>query len=576
MNVRHVILALLASTSLACNLSDPNAPLDSRPVQGQPCAEAGQTFGNLECDGETWQSDGPRPTEEMGTPAKDMGMDADDMSAPGSDMDAPIDEEMCTLQSDDDLCVQASATCGELQITDACGTERTIASCGECATDESCVTNACACDAVVCDQISCGVTSNTCGNETTCGCGDGSICDAGVCAAQLTITPPDPTLTHGSFGLAVSLRGNFLAVGAPEFDEDMARSRSRGAVFLYRHDPTTLEWSLVTRIDSPDACNNCRFGAALDFDATQDMLVIGEPGDAKVHIYTVDAQAGMLALTNTLESPDPVTFEPDRFGAAVASHDPYLAIGAPDSSGSGFIRQLGKAFLYRRQGQEWNQVDLPGNYSLRADHTHLGWAIDLDGDRLLVGAPGSHNPNQKGRAYLLERNGQSWELAENGEFNPNESGAQDLFGNAVALGTSELFVGMADANITGPSDDGAVFRYYGDMLEYELLDNTFHMPQENDSWGYSLATYGDWLVAGIAGVDVPLDNTPTRGMRSGVAIYRKGTDASWVGQRLFVPENNAELHAGKSVAISESFIAIGAPGRDDDASNDRVFLLTHP
>ena len=108
MNVRHVILALLASTSLACNLSDPNAPLDSRPVQGQPCAEAGQTFGNLECDGETWQSDGPHPTEEMGTPAKDMGMDADDMSAPGSDMDAPIDEEMCTLQSDDDLCVQAS------------------------------------------------------------------------------------------------------------------------------------------------------------------------------------------------------------------------------------------------------------------------------------------------------------------------------------------------------------------------------------------------------------------------------------------------------------------------------------
>ena len=47
MNVRLPLIALLACTSLACNLSDPNAPLGERPVQGQSCSEVGDTFGNL-------------------------------------------------------------------------------------------------------------------------------------------------------------------------------------------------------------------------------------------------------------------------------------------------------------------------------------------------------------------------------------------------------------------------------------------------------------------------------------------------------------------------------------------------
>jgi hypothetical protein len=577
MNVRLPLIALLACTSLACNLSDPNAPLGERPVQGQSCSEVGDTFGNLECDGETWQSNNVTSVEDMETPTQDMGMTATDMmTTPPVDMSTPT-QDMCAPQSDEDLCALAAATCGELQTTDACGEARTVPSCGDCAADESCVANSCTCDAVMCDQVSCGVTSNACGNEVTCGCDAENICDAGTCTPYLTLTPPDPALTHNSFGFALALRGNYLAVGAPGYDMDMTKSRSRGAVFLYRRDPITLEWTLASTLEPPNACNNCRFGAALDFDDNQNMLVVGEPGDSKVHIYTVNTQTNTLELDITLESPDPFDFTPDKFGFSVSSSDPYLAVGAPDSRGMfSLVQEVGAVYLFRRQGQDWNEVQLPENYHVRSEHMHLGWSIDLSDDRLLIGSPGSQNPNQKGRAYLLERNGQDWALANNGTFNPQESNRGDLFGNAVALGALELFVGMADANLTGPSDDGAVFRYHGDTLEEELFDNTFHMPQENDSWGYAIATRGDVLVVGIPGVDVPLDPTPTRGPRSGAVIYQKGMDGQWVGVRLFVPMNAAEVHAGTSLAISEDFIAVGASGRQDDALQDRVFVLTSP
>ena len=45
-----------------------------------------------------------------------------------------VEVEACVPESDDDLCIRLSATCGELTAPDNCGDERTVASCGTCAT----------------------------------------------------------------------------------------------------------------------------------------------------------------------------------------------------------------------------------------------------------------------------------------------------------------------------------------------------------------------------------------------------------------------------------------------------------
>ncbi|AWV88442.1 RCC1 domain-containing protein [Bradymonas sediminis] len=90
----------------------------------------------------------------------------------------------CAPQTDDELCAENSAVCGELVVTDRCNIERTVASCGECAGVESCgelAANQCGCepqtDAELCAENSavCGelVVTDRCGVErTVSSCGD--------------------------------------------------------------------------------------------------------------------------------------------------------------------------------------------------------------------------------------------------------------------------------------------------------------------------------------------------------------------------------------------------------------------
>ena len=77
--------------------------------------------------------------------------------------------DCCTPKSNAQLCSEAGRVCGSLTVTDNCGVQRTISSCGSCDPGENCNNaGACVCPQPSCSGVACGSVTNACGNTASC------------------------------------------------------------------------------------------------------------------------------------------------------------------------------------------------------------------------------------------------------------------------------------------------------------------------------------------------------------------------------------------------------------------------
>ncbi len=137
------------------------------------------------------------------------------------------------------------------------------------------------------------------------------------------------------------------------------------------------------------------------------------------------------------------------FGQSVALAGDLLAIGAPRDM-SGTIR-TGAVHLYERLAGVWSPrgrlVPAGGSSGER-----FGWSVDLDRERLAVGAPLFFSSAQK--AYVFERTAAGWQQS---AVTPALS-VTALFGAALALRGDTLLVG--DPSATG-GDRAWIFEHDG-------------------------------------------------------------------------------------------------------------------
>ncbi|TXC69400.1 hypothetical protein FRC91_17545 [Bradymonadales bacterium TMQ1] len=140
-------------------------------------------------------SDGP---DTRTIPPNDNRPDVEDTGDTGDVGPDVEDPDACEAESDDALCSDNGAECGELTVVDSCGTERTV-NCGDeasvCAPEETCggagEDNLCGCtpdrsDEELCSDngAECGELTvvDSCGTERTVNCGD----EASVCSESET------------------------------------------------------------------------------------------------------------------------------------------------------------------------------------------------------------------------------------------------------------------------------------------------------------------------------------------------------------------------------------------------------
>ena len=208
-----------------------------------------------------------------------------------------------------------------------------------------------------------------------------------------------------------------------------------------------------------------RFGEAVDLEG--DRAVVGawnvgyqgQPTSANGNgaVYVFAFVDGSWTLEATLSVPG----NGIRFGRSVDLDGDRLLVGAPRARQGVF--QTGAAYLYRRGASGWRleATLLPGDI---IDTAGFGESVALDGGRALLTMPNVSIPNSpgwSGYVYAFEQTGTTW--AQTQRLRPSSA---ESFARSVALDGDRALVG----NLSGTGPDGAyAYAYVGGMWQQEQL-----------------------------------------------------------------------------------------------------------
>jgi hypothetical protein len=324
--------------------------------------------------------------------------------------------------------------------------------------------------------------------------------DGAVISPPLTLTPGVVPPNVGDYGNAVAIEGDTIVVGAP--DEETPDTPGLAFVFVR----TSSGWVEQATLSVPGLSAGATFGFAVALSG--DTVVVGAPRAASgspqqngtAHVFVREAGAWSLQ-----ESLKPVGSDPkDRFGYAVDVQGDQLIVGAPTSEGEFLELPVGRVFIYGRSGSTW---DLDDSFDLPMSFTEAQWfgaSVSLDDPFAVVGGPrlGTSSLGSP-TVRLYERNGNDW--TDRGEVLPQGVNGSSRYGQSVSLEGSLLVVGAPeDAQLGTRAGAVYVFERYGSgwtVLDKLLAENG----QAYDTFGRTLALSGHRLAVGVPGDDAQGD-----------------------------------------------------------------------
>jgi hypothetical protein len=244
----------------------------------------------------------------------------------------------------------------------------------------------------------------------------------------------------------------------------------------------------------------------------------------------------------------------DNFGAALALSGEILAAGAPGVDLQG-ARNTGAVFIFQGAGHDWREItrltpDQPQELS------GFGSAVVLDGNTLAVGARFEYNPdsgNGSGTVYIYTQNGNEWALQD--RLVAPDGQPFDLFGYSLALKGDTLAVGARAANTPdGRRDSGAVYLYQRSQGNWLL--QTRLLPADagaNDHFGEALALGENELFASAPEHDAP------QASNSGIVyVYRRQGQVWTESDRLRSESVRPGAHFGARLSLGGDLLSVVA------------------
>jgi hypothetical protein len=286
------------------------------------------------------------------------------------------------------------------------------------------------------------------------------------------------------FGAAVAVEGDLVAIGAP------GKMQGRGAVFLYRRVGNGW-WNYEGTLTAFDAPLGAAFGSALAIE--NEMIVVGAPGTVNGlgsgAVYLFSRESGMWLQEQKLES-DTLT-DGDMLGSSIAIHEGSIVTGAPGYDAGGMTNS-GLVIIFEESAGTWTE-SLSISATNPSPFASFGFSIDVDQDRLLVGAPGENV--ETGAAYLHTRLANMWiDQVKMEPLVPEEGG---LFGADVGLDVKTLVISAPAAG----SDQGQVviYRQQGaDWIREEPMTQIVDR-QPGEQFGSSITCQLPFLLVGSSG-----------------------------------------------------------------------------
>jgi len=182
---------------------------------------------------------------------------------------------------------------------------------------------------------------------------------------------------YDTFGLSVSVSGDFVAVASPN-DDDVASGT--GSVYVYRRSGGS--WSLDDKLTASDAVMNDHFGRSVSLVGSD--LLVGTDGDDDMgadagSVYHFERVDSNWTEQQELYASDAAAG--DNFGRSVSLSDGRVVVGAygQDEAAS----NAGAAYVFRRPGGWLEDVKLTAPDA--ADEDRLGDVVAASGDYALLG-----------------------------------------------------------------------------------------------------------------------------------------------------------------------------------------------
>ncbi|MGH9937809.1 MAG: FG-GAP repeat protein, partial [Blastocatellia bacterium] len=362
-----------------------------------------------------------------------------------------------------------------------------------------------------------------------------------------------------AFGGAVALSGNTAVIGAPQDDVTGA---DQGTVYVFVRNGET--WNQHARLNAVDGAANDYFGGAVALSG--DTLVVGASFDdfgltenqGSVYVFTRNGatwtqQQKLIAGDGVAE---------DRFGNALALGGDTLVVGAyADDVGAN--ANQGSAYVFTRNGATqpvWTQQQkLSANDG--AVQAAFGYAVALDQDTLVIGAPGytiGANASQ-GSAYVFTRGGAGWILQQ--KLTADDGAAGDQFGYAAALGGATLTLGAPNNDLGAQANQGSAYVFVRNGSRWTQQQQlTANDGAAGDQFGCTVALNGELMVIGALFDDIGANND------QGSAYLFARNNVNWTQQRKLVAADGRKTDIfGVAVALERGTILLGASLADADA-----------
>jgi FG-GAP repeat protein len=249
----------------------------------------------------------------------------------------------------------------------------------------------------------------------------------------------------------------------------------------------------------------------------------------------------------------------DYFGYSVSISGDYAIVGAYGDDYSSYPER-GAAYIFFRSGTGWTEQVKLVPPDAGQNNRKFGYAVAIDGDYAIVGAPGdTTNGGNAGAAYIFKRNGISWDnkdklLADDGD-------TADWFGNSVSISGDYVVGGAYNEDPGGISVAGSAYifkRETGLETWAQQAKLTASDGAISDRFGWSVSIYGDYAIAGAPYHAIGGDQT-------GAAYVFVRDGVYWNEQdKLTASDKEDGDQFGRTVGMGDGYAVAGAYFGDNE------------
>jgi hypothetical protein len=390
------------------------------------------------------------------------------------------------------------------------------------------------------------------------------------------LTASDGT-SFDTFGISVAVSGDTIAVGSLFGGGD-----DNGAAYVFVR--PAGGWANATETARLTASDRSNFGFSIAIGG--DTVVVGRPGlapeAAYVFVKPAAGWAGVLTETAKLIASDATT--DDFFGETMAINGDTIVVGAAGRDIGGNLAQ-GAAYVFVEPGGGWAGT-LTENAKLTSSDGATGdlfsWDVGLEGDTVVLGAPGNSSTSAGGASYVFLEPSGGWKgtLSENAKLTSSDGADLDAFGQSVAVSGDTIFVGAHGDDVGAVNEQGSVYAFVkpasgwaGALTENAKL--TASDGAAEDFFGASIAANGDTLLVGAPGDP---DSFLVGGNKAGKAYVFVKPGNGWAGaltetQKLTASDGVVGDNFGNAVALTDDTVVVGAPGDEQSRGSVYVFEL---